>query len=312
MKNKPLVSIILLNWNQPHFTLACLHSLNKITYPNFNVIVVDNGSVDDSISQMDAVKSELNYKLEIIANDKNLGFAEGNNVGIRRGLELKADYVLLLNNDTEVAPGFLEPLVQMNESNHKIGITGPKIYYYDQPDLIWSAGGIFTKEGWTQQLGVNQPDSPELNKLRKVDYVSGCAMLVKRSVIEKVGMLDPRFFIYYEETDWCGRTAKGGFEIWYVPESILWHKISLKARDLSPRYIYLMTRNRLLFLRNMGFNRLQVLKSIALVDLRTVVAWTLWKRHKEARPLRRWRLQGVMHYLQGKFGEPLVLTAVKK
>ncbi len=303
-QKNPLVSIILLNWNQPHYTLACLHSLAKITYSNFNVIVVDNGSVDDSLEQLENLKLSLGYKLELIANEQNLGFAEGNNVGIRQAMAQFADYVLLLNNDTEVAPNFLEALVEVAERNPSIGITGPKIYYYDDPARIWSAGGIFTKAGWTQQLGVNEMDRPEFNCLKAVDYVSGCAMLVKREVIEKVGMLDARFFIYYEETDWCARTLKAGYSVWYVPQSILWHKISLKARDLSPNYIYLMTRNRLLFMRNLGINPAKIWFSMMAVDLRTILAWTVWERHRAARPLRRWRIRGVLDYIQGQFGKP--------
>jgi GT2 family glycosyltransferase len=127
-------------------------------------------------------------------------------------------------------------------------------------------------------------------------------MLVKRQVIEKAGMLDPRFFAYYEETDWCVRVKRAGFSIWYVPQSVLWHKISLKARDLSPRYVYYMTRNRLLFLRNLGKHPLAVWWSLLTVDLRTVVAWSIWKRHEAARPLRKWRLFGVRDFLLGHFG----------
>ncbi len=268
---------------------------------------MDNGSKDNSIEQIEALKPQLSCKVTLIANERNLGFAEGNNVGIRQALGQEASsYVLLLNNDTEVASNFLEPLVQIAESQPEIGITGPKIYYYDEPKLIWSAGGVFDYNGWTQQLGVNELDSPELNKLRQVDYVTGCAILVKRQVVEKAGMLDERFFIYYEETDWCARVARAGYQIWYVPQSVLWHKISLKARDMSPTYIYLMTRNRLLFMRNLGRHPLQIWFSLVTVDLRSVLAWTVWKRHREARPLRQWRLRGVWHYLQGRFGEPVM------
>lgn len=300
----PLVVIITLNWNQPAYTLACLRSIGYVSYPNFKVLVLDNGSVDDSLDQLAALVPSLNYEAELIPNGSNLGFAEGNNIGIRRALEMGADYVLLLNNDTEVAPDFINLLVEQAQSDPKIGITGPKIYYYDDPKRIWSAGGIITGEGWSQQLGVNELDTPQLNQQRPVDYVSGCAILVKREVIEKIGMLDPRFFAYYEETDWCARATKNGYSIWYVPQSIIWHKISLKARDMSPTYVYLMTRNRLLFLRNLGFSRVRIWYSLITVDLRTIVAWTIWKRHRQARPLRRWRLLGMLDYARGRFGAP--------
>lgn len=300
----PSVTIITLNWNQPHYTLACLRSLQSVTYPNFKVIVLDNGSKDDSIAQIRAVLPEQNYPVELIENGHNLGFAEGNNVGIRKALNDGADYVLLLNNDTEVAPDFIEPLVKMAQSNPNIGITGSKIYYFDEPERLWSAGGTIAATGATHQLGVNEFDSPELNQLRKVDYVSGCAMLVKRAVIEKVGMLDARFFAYYEETDWCARTARAGYSIWYVPQSKIWHKISLKARDFTPYYVYLMSRNRLLFLRNRGMSAPRVLLSLVMVDLRTILAIAILKRHRPARPMQQWHIRGVLDYLRGRFGEP--------
>jgi GT2 family glycosyltransferase len=268
--------------------------------------VLDNGSNDDSVAQIRAVLPELYYPAELIENGYNLGFAEGNNVGIRKALSEGADYVLLLNNDTEIAPDFIEPLVKMAQSNPNIGITGSKIYYFDAPELIWSAGGIIGKSGATHQLGVNQPDSPEFNQLRKVDYVSGCAMLVKRAVIEKVGMLDARFFAYYEETDWCARTTKAGFTVWYVPQSKVWHKISLKARVFTPYYVYLMSRNRLLFLRNRGMSAPRVLLSLVLVDLRTIATTSIFKRHRAARPMQKWHIKGVLDYLRGRFGEPIL------
>lgn len=300
----PLVAIILLNWNQPHFTLACLRSLQFITYPNFKVIVLDNGSEDDSLAQINELIPALPYNVELIPNGRNLGFAEGNNVGIRQALEQGADYVLLLNTDTEVAPDFLEPLVDLAESNTAIGITGSKIYYYDDPRRIWSAGGIFTPAGWTKQLGVNEPDGPQFNRVRRVDYVTGCAMLVRREVIEKVGMLDARFFAYYEETDWCARAARVGYSIWYEPRSVVWHKISLKSRDLSPTYVYLMTRNRLLFVRNLKQSVVAAWLSLIMIDLRILISVTLRKRYRHKRALRRWQVQGMLDYLQGRFGGP--------
>ncbi len=300
----PSVTIIILNWKKPQYTLACLRSLEAVTYPNFDVIVLDNGSADNSVELLQNALPNLKYRAELIDNKRNLGFADGNNVGIRRAIEQGRDYVLLLNDDTEVDPGFIEPLVERAESDAQIGIVGPKIYYFDEPKQIWSAGGVFDKAGWTHQLGVNQPDTAEFNQARSLDYVTGCAMLVKRAVIEKVGVLDGRFFAYYEETDWCARAAKAGFKVWYEPQSKLWHKISLKARDLSPLYVYLMTRNRLLFLRNLGVSAPRIWLSLISVDLRTVLAWTIWKRHRAARPMRRWRLQGVFDFLRGRFGEP--------
>ncbi len=300
----PLVSIITLNWKQPRLTIECLDSLAKITYPNFNVYVLDNGSGDGSIEQIKEHLPRLPYRVGLIDSKANLGFAAGNNVAIEKALKEEAAFVLLLNNDTEVAPDFVEPLVETMQSEASIGVTGSKIYYFAEPKRIWSAGGIFTDSGWTRQLGVNETDTPELNRKKKVDYVSGCAMLVRRAVIEKVGMLDARFFMYYEETDWCARAANAGFSTWYVPQSVIWHKIELKARDASPFYIYLMTRNRLLFLHTLGRTKWQVLLSVGLVDLRTILAWSVWKRYEPVRYLRYAKILGIWDYLRGHFGAP--------
>ncbi len=300
----PLVTIITLNWNQPDYTIACLKSLGKITYSNYNVLVLDNGSRDDSVEKITEFLPQLTYRVDFIDNKANLGFAQGNNIGIEQAMLNQADYVLLLNNDTEVDPGFIEPLVERMESDPGIGITGPKIYYFADPGRIWSAGGIFKRSGWTQQLGVDELDTPQLNVAKKVDYVTGCAMLVRREVIEKAGKLDGRFFMYYEETDWCARTARAGYSVWYVPQSKIWHKIELTARDASAFYIYLMTRNRLLFMRNLGLPKWQLLLSLVAVDLRTLLAWSVWKRYKNIRHLRRARWQGMWDYLRGRFGPP--------
>jgi GT2 family glycosyltransferase len=216
----------------------------------------------------------------------------------------QSDYVLLLNNDTEVAPDFIEPLVERMESDPQIGITGPKIYYFADPKRIWSAGGVFGRDGWTKQLGVNELDTPRLNEARQVDYVTGCAMLVSRAVIEKAGKLDGRFFMYYEETDWCARAARAGYSVWYIPRSQLWHKIELTARDASAFYIYLMARNRLLFMHNLGLSQWRILRSLVTLDVRTILAWSVWPRYKKIRHLRQARWLGVWHYLRGRFGPP--------
>jgi len=189
--------------------------------------------------------------MEIIENGKNLGFAEGNNVGIRRALEKGADYVLLLNNDTVVDPEFLGELVKVGESDERIGIVGPKVYYYDyngRKDVIHSAGAkIYMRRGTAPPIGINEVDRGQYDVLRQVDYLEGACMLIKRDAIHKIGLLSPEYFMYWEETDWCVRAHKAGYKTVYVPRAVVWHKID--ARQTSINKVYYMTRNTFLFMK---------------------------------------------------------------
>jgi GT2 family glycosyltransferase len=299
MSPTPHVSVILLNWNQPEFTLDCLDSLQTIDYPAFDVIVVDNGSVDGSPARIRAAYPELT----LIENSRNLGFAAGNNVGIAHALANGADYVLLLNNDTEVAPNLLRALVDVAECDSRIGAVGPKIYYYDHADVIWSAGGAVNRFGEPRHLQENQLDVESLASPQDVDYVTGCALMVRRQVIEELGPLDARFFIYFEETEWCARMRRAGFRIVYVPHARMWHKISMTARTTSRRYLYLMTRNRLLYLRLSRASPLAICG--ATFDLlRTAGSWMLKPRNRAMRPYSTALLRGVFDFAMGRFGAP--------
>lgn len=245
---EPHVSIIVLNWNSYDDTRECLLSLQGITYPNHDTIVVDNGSEDDSYKRL---KSALGGKVEFIRNSHNAGFTGGNNVAIRSALARGSDYVLLLNNDTIVDPEFLRELVRYAEQHPDVGILGPKIYYYESPNTIWFAGGRFN---WVKvgisSFGKDRSDSPQYDLVKEVGFVSGCAMLIKRAVIEKVGMLDEDFFNYAEDLDLCFRAKSMGFRIVVIPRSKVWHKISKgMGGTYSPSYLYFQSRNRLLVVK---------------------------------------------------------------
>jgi len=221
--SEPLVYIVILNWNGKKDTLECLSSLKKLHYPNYRICLVDNASTDDSVEVFRATFSNI----EIIENCVNLRFAEGNNVGISYALEHGGDYVLLLNNDTKVDEEFLQEMVMFSESNSTIGMVGPKIYHYDQLNVIWSAGGeISFWKGKIAHRGLRQRNSKNFNEIVEVDYLTGCALLVKKEVIEKVGLLDSSYYMYTEDADWCERTKRAGFKLFFVPRAKVWHKIS--------------------------------------------------------------------------------------
>jgi len=264
----PKVAIIVLNWNGWPDTLECLESLYQITYQNFEVIVVDNGSRDESVnkirdycegklriksdffkydhinkpikiieySKSDAERRDIpeasNRKLILIKNEKNYGFAEGNNIGFEIALKRGAKYLLALNNDTVVSRDFLNILISAMENNDKIGIAGPTCYYYAEPSTIWSAG--IKINWWTGSI--NHAISKEIIK---VDSVSGCAMIIKNKVINNISSFDKRFPFGQEDYEFCTRAIRNDFKVIYVPNSKVWHKISRSRKylmnDMSER-----------------------------------------------------------------------------
>lgn len=294
------VVIIVLNWNGLKDTLACLDSLMQITYPACEILVVDNGSTDGSPEALRAAFPQVT----LLETGQNLGFVGGNNVGLEYARAAQADYALLLNNDTEVAPDFLDHLVEAAETDATAGIVGPAIYYYDQPETFWSAGGqIDWSRGATAMLGLNEVDRGQFGQMaRPVDFVTGCALLIKMRVVEQVGMLDPRFFAYYEETEWCVRARRCGYNILFAPKAKIWHKISLVAREASPMVHYYMTRNRLLFLKLSHASTLSVLKTL-MEFARTLTSWTLKPRWRGKALQRRAMAQAIRDYYRNRFGK---------
>lgn len=245
LDNNPKISIIILNWNGISDTIECLESLKKITYPNYEVIIVDNGSQGNDVQ---ILKERYKDYIRLIRNKDNLGFAEGNNIAIRQVLqEKKSQYILLLNNDTVVDRYFLTELIKVSESNENIGIAGSKNYYYNpklEKSKIWYNGAKI--KWWLGGI-------KHCQKVRKsegtknyflTEYVVGSSMLIKTSVIKKIGTLDKSYFCYGEDGDFCLRAKKSGYLNVYVPLSIIWHKVNRSSKFFSPGYVYLVTRNK--------------------------------------------------------------------
>jgi len=247
---QPKVVIIVLNWNRKDDTVDCLNSLNKINYENYKILLIDNHSTDDSVS---AIKHSF-PDLEVIVNGDNLGYAEGNNVGIRHVLNGNAEYVLLLNNDTIVDPEFLSNMIKTAESESGIGIVGPKIYYYKfngKDNVINSVGGTINYYTGTVSLyGFKEVDEGQYDLAQKVDYVEGACILIKRDVFDRIGYLNPKYFMYWEETDFCTRARKAGFKVITSPKAVIWHKsIPKMSLFLNQFRLYYTTRNMFFFER---------------------------------------------------------------
>ncbi|MCC7551734.1 MAG: glycosyltransferase family 2 protein [Methanobacterium sp.] len=279
----PNISIIILNWNGWEDTLECLESIYQINYANYTVILVDNNSNDDSLlnikkycsgelkvnskffyyknqnkpikifeysncfhlsheEKLSICNTESNNKLVIIKNDKNYGYAEGNNVGLRFSLELGYDFILVLNNDTVVHKDFLNKLIYPMIHKKSIGIIGPKIYHYNTPNQIFSTGG---KVNWYK--GTNLAIKKDFKILNDVEYVSGCCMLIRKDLIDAIGLLPNDYFLYVEEIDYCIKAKINSFRVVNYPKSIIWHKISSTSANEGREYY--ITRNWFIFMR---------------------------------------------------------------
>jgi GT2 family glycosyltransferase len=222
----PRVWIILVNWNGRAVTLDCLASLRRLEHPSFRVLVVDNASDDGSV---DAVRS-AHPEVEVLQMHSNLRFAGGNNAGMRHALAAGAGRIVLLNNDTTVAPDFLLRMEERLEADPRTGMVAPKIYYHAEPDRIWFAGGAISF--WTGTMshpGIRERDHGQFDATRPIDYATGCCVLTTREVIERAGMLDESFFIYGEDADWSMRVRNCGYGIVYEPRAKVWHKVSVSS-----------------------------------------------------------------------------------
>ncbi len=230
----PLVAIIVLNWNAWEITSDCLESLKQLDYPNYKIIAVDNGSTDRSADRL----SDRFPDVCLIRNKQNLGFAAGNNAGIRYALEDGAQYVLLLNNDTIVSPPFLSRMICSAQAHPGVGILNPKIYYSDPPDRIWYAGGRFSPwSGFARHIGQRARDGVRYSRTREVNFVTGCALLIKTEVIARIGLLDERFFMVCEDTDWSIRAQKAGFKAIYVADAVIFHRESYTIKQKVGKWI---------------------------------------------------------------------------
>ncbi len=295
----PRVAIIVLTYNGLADTLACLASLEELDYPyeRYRVVVVDNASHDGTPAAVRAAFPDV----VVIENGANLGFAAGNNVGLRYALAQGYDYALLLNNDTEAAPDMLTELVTAAEADPCAGAVGPIIYYHAAPTRVWSAGGWIDWERGISRMEGEVEDRGQFTATREVDFVTGCAMLLRRAALERVGLLDERFFMYFEETEWCVRARRAGFRMLFAPRAKLWHKIPMNARFDKEYLAYYMTRNRLLFLRATGARPGTWFNALVLQDLRTYLSLCLRPKWRARRGRVGMRLAW-LDFWRGRFG----------
>jgi GT2 family glycosyltransferase len=298
MVPQPYVVSVILNTNRRDDTLACLASLRQNTYPHHDVIVLDNASTDGS---MEAIRAQY-ADMQIVSLTENLGYAGNNNVGIELALAKGADWVFVLNEDTVLDTECLERLVEVGESHEKIGIVGPMVYHFDEPDYIQSGGGMLGSYWESSHLAKDEQDNGQLSDPHQVQWVSGCAIMLRRAVIEAVGMIDERFFYYWEETEWCLRATRAGWKIMHVPAAKLWHKGVQRNYVPKPSLMYYNTRNRLLLLKKHNAPIKVWLHTLAEI-LQTLVSWSVRPRWRDKRAYRDAMWQGLLDFLHGRWGK---------
>lgn len=297
-----MISVIILNWNNAPDTLECLTSVYESDDEQFEVIVADNGSKDDSVAVLKAAFPQAKY----LCHPVNLGFAEGNNRAIRLAMEGGADYIFLLNNDAILAKNTLSLLRRASMEHPNAAALGPKIFFYDEPLTIWYGGGE-----WDPQTAlckhtdrdVNDADSNR-RSIEPTQYVCGCALFSPIAHLEKVGLMDSRYFLNWEEIDWCYRMRKAGFDCLYVPQAKAWHKVSRSfiGGKRGPMWFYFFYRNRLLWLeRHLSFKQwMSVVKRILWPEIRFLLSKALFS---DERPQARAALTGYRDYLCRRFGK---------
>lgn len=242
----PLTSIITVNYNQPATTIDFLKSVNRFTNSNeVEVILVDNAPLEDRRKDFCQTYPGLIY----ISSSKNLGFAGGNNLGIQYA---KGYYILLLNNDTEITEGFLSAMIKELEANKEIGLLSPLIKYYENKNIIQYAG--FTcmnyRTGRNARIGFMEQDQEQYKHIsRETGYCHGAAVMCRRHDLDKAGLMEDLYFLYYEELDWCEKFKRIGKKIWFTGKAIVYHKESISVGKESPLKTYFITRNRMLFIR---------------------------------------------------------------
>lgn len=239
------VGIVIVNYNGEKYQNDALKSIYESTFQDFEVIIVDSGSKDNSI----ALAKEQFPQVHCLLQNENVGVAKGNNIGIRYAIEqLDTEYVLLLNNDIVMDPKNLEHLVAHADEKT---ITVPKIYYYEPNDMLWFAGGgMIWNRGEPIHFGNFETDHGQYDEMKPIDYSPTCCMLIHRSVFQQVGYIDEDIFMYCDDTDFCTRVIEAGITILYVPQGIMWHKVSSSGGGMDSKVtVYYVTRNKLYYMR---------------------------------------------------------------
>lgn len=288
----PYIGIVIVNYNGAKYQNECIKSIKEMGYSNLLIVVVDSASSDNSIE----ILAEEYKDVMILKQHENCGVAKGNNIGIHYCLEQNVDYVMLLNNDVVLDKNLLEKLLIYGD---KETVAVPKIYYYEPNNVLWFAGGqMLWGKGDAIHLGINEIDFGKYDELKKISYAPTCCMLIHADIFKKVGFMDERVFMYYDDTDFCVRLIDNNINILYVPEARMWHKVSSSVGGQNSKVqVYYMTRNGLYF-RKKYKDKVSAVGNIY-ANLKNIVKYILYPiRRKNDKMI----LEGYRDYRNNKFG----------
>ena len=293
------LAVILVNYNGKKYNAACIDSIlasTGIEAPK--IIVVDNASQDASMCRLEE-QYRGREQLELIRLDDNYGFSYANNVGMRRALKWGADYVLLLNNDTEIRPDMLLRLQECAQ-RHPDSMIVPKIYYSDDRKRIWSAGAISSVVRKVRHIGINEIDEGQYDQERKIGFATGCCLWIPVEILKRAGMLDERFFLYYEDTEYSFRLQKLGIPIFYCPDAVMYHKVGASSKGAgSALCAYYIARNWLLCNRQHLGGRYPLFVLYYMANRAACcLIWLMQGRIELVRAT----IKGIRDYREGKFG----------
>jgi GT2 family glycosyltransferase len=263
--NTTEIYIVLVNWNKPLMTLDCIKSIKKSIYTNYKILVVENGSNDNSVELLNN-----NNDFHLIISNKNLGYTGGNNIAIKYCLEHNTNYIFLLNNDTILSPDAIGILLNSAKKDNRIGIIQPKIFFYPETDKLWCGPTSFNKLLITSRLlGNGKFDSIKYNQTQELPFSVGCATFIKTEVFNSIGLLDDDFFAVCEDVDFGIRAIKANYKIIYEPKSIIYHLESVSAGGINNYYyVFLQTRSQILLINKHAFNKLHLVLAITIYLLR--------------------------------------------
>jgi GT2 family glycosyltransferase len=294
---QPPLYIVILNNDRQDDTDACLTSLLESDYKDFRIVLLNHSLEADS-----SLMFQRKYpQIHVVSLAENLGYAGNNNIGINAALDQGAEWIFVLNNDTVLDRSCLSSLMNVGNNSPTVGILGPMVYHFNEPGVIQSAGGLLGKYWQSVHVGMNENDRGQYSTVRQVDWVSGCAILVRRSLVEHVGALDPDYFLYWEETEWCIRARRAGWKILHVPNAKLWHKGVKRNYQPKPYVTYYMTRN---YLRTLAKHNapLSVRISALANILRILLSWSVKPQWRFKRDHRNAMWRGLLDFLYHRLG----------
>ncbi len=311
MQTSPKLAIVLINYLQDELTIECIKSIKNSNYDNIKIILINQLSTQDSENKFvrNCRDSSSQHKLIFIPTQENIGYAGACNLGIKKAVEMGADYICLLNNDTIVLPDTSSILINSFDLQNGIGIVGPKIIYHNDQNKIWFGGGklLLNKGAKTIHLDMNKTENvgteqrSVLNS-KEVDFITGCALMAKREVFEKVGLLNEKYFAYFEEVDLCYRAKKAGYKIFYIPQSKLYHKVSSTTKKYFSGLInYYKFRNRLYFLKKNlpSSSFIKLLPIVFFYSVKEIVISITKGKFKDILSIP----VGILHFFIGKMGQ---------